>query len=642
MTIRCSACFEQYESEYFVCPSCGHYAGAPPAEPFYIGPGALLQGRYTVGAALGFGGFGVIYKAWDNKYQNLVAIKEYFPSGIVSRAQNSAEVAVYAKKREKEFEAGFARFIDEAGSMAAFGSHANIVNVYGCFEENRTAYIVMEYLDGVTLSEYIKANELTVEDALAITLNVCEALKAIHASGIVHRDVSPDNIFICADYRVKLIDFGTARFSQNEDTLLTVILKPGYSPPEQYETINAQGPWTDIYAVGATLYFMLTGVKPDESTNRKIDDTLLPPSELNPDAPEYISNTVMKALAIDRHMRFKTVEEFTKGLNQDIKVVPLSVEIKNRKTRRLLSVLSAAFLVVAAFAGLVCYFNMRMGEGALRAATISVWYGLSGDEAHDAAKRGAYGAVFNEFLAIYPNITITEEAFAGEDYMARLTEAVKTGAAPALFETTGIDKYTEGVKILAGAADLGPVAEGLSSLDEYYFMANYGAYFPSRNRLPLGFIAPAVYINNNLAAIPDGGAGVADILEDAIGGEATDYELFAAGGSGILVSDTARYFDVQAALAAQYTLLRAEGAENLCRFTDLWSVSALSGKDEIAAAERLLAFMLSENAQDLLYIRNRTGKLPLNKNALAEFVGVHDEFIGFFDNIGSYMFPQAD
>ena len=310
MNIRCISCFEQYDNIYDVCPYCGYYKYNTAIEPFRIIPGILLQGRYIIGMVLGYGGFGIVYKVWDVKLQTVFAIKEYFPNGIVDRIPGTTQIEVYAKKRLSEFDCGYKHFVDEAKNMARFAVHNNIVSIYGCFEENQTAYLVMEYLEGAVLSEILKNNRFDPGISLTIIHNICKALKDIHAAGITHRDVSPSNIFICTNNKIKLIDFGTAYFSINEGKLLTIILNPGYAPPEQYEQINVQGPRTDIYAIGATLYFMLTGVKPVESKHRIYNDTLRPPSMVNPHVSAKVNNAIMRAMALDIRVRYNTVDEF--------------------------------------------------------------------------------------------------------------------------------------------------------------------------------------------------------------------------------------------------------------------------------------------------------------------------------------------
>ena len=225
-----------------------------------------------VGHSIGSGGFGIVYEAWDTHLSAEIAIKEYYPSGMVNRIPGEKDVIVYQGARSVEFKNGMDHFLEEARSMAKFKNCPNIAPVYDYFEENHTAYFTMERMQGMTFSKYLEmcGGKTDEKTAVEIALAVAEALKVIHKEKVIHRDISPDNIFLCqGKTKVKIFDFGAAMFSvQEEKTMTWQILKPGYAPPEQYATRTKIGPWTDIYALGATLYRALTGKVPVESTNR--------------------------------------------------------------------------------------------------------------------------------------------------------------------------------------------------------------------------------------------------------------------------------------------------------------------------------------------------------------------------------------
>ena len=651
--VRCNYCFELYDDVYEVCPSCGYVRGNPAREPYYIYPGMMLNNRYIVGQVLGAGGFGITYKVWDTRLETVLAIKEYYPGGMVNRAPGTKDVILFTRNRMAEYNHGLIRFLDEAKSMARFSSHKNIINVFEYFEENDTAYIVMEYLDGVTLSSFLRINTMDLNTSLDLISQVCAALKDIHSAGIVHRDVSPDNIFICTNNNIKLIDFGAARFYPDEDRQMTIILKPGFAPPEQYESVNLQGPWTDIYALGSTLYLMVTGVKPEESTNRRIDDTLYAPAQINSEIPEYISNTIMKAMAIDKHLRFHNIAEFEKALNNERKVLPVAKEKKRRKRRRLATVFASIAVIAVAAAIFIATWNM---QNALDDADITLWYSYSADTR--ASRDDAFNKISEAFNNKYPNVNIEIRAFSQEVYAAELRDAALGGYMPTLFESTDIDDI-----LLAGAADLSGM---ISSVDisQYYFFDRYEALFPDKNRIPLGFVAPVVCLNTSLLTLE--GSGVSDLSEitsaasgtaraltvnsaDAVafgsifGGEVsaavTDdaKQLFFTDQAYAYLSDTSEYFVVREALPASYKLLRVESTSVPAMFRDLWSISDGS-ENERAAAERLLESMLSDYAQDYMYLRSQSGTLPINVNVLDLFCGVYNEFDGFFINIGSYTF----
>lgn len=280
-------------------------------------PGVILKERYKIEEVIGAGGFGITYRAWDPLLQSYVAIKEYYPSGIATRSADSSKVCVPVGQEQREYHRGRIRFLKEAQDVARFQSEPNIVSIYDYLEENDTAYMVMEYLHGCTLKQYIREHggRLDTDHILHICLSVLDALAVVHKAGMIHRDISPENIFICEDLTVKLIDFGAAKqvYLDREQTM-SVVLKPGYAPPEQYAKKDKQGPWTDIYALGATLYFAATGEKPEESFGRVLEDTIKPVCEVNPEIPRAMSQVIMRAMSVKIEDRYQTVEAMREAL----------------------------------------------------------------------------------------------------------------------------------------------------------------------------------------------------------------------------------------------------------------------------------------------------------------------------------------
>ena len=280
-------------------------------------PGVILKERYKIEEVIGAGGFGITYRAWDPLLQSYVAIKEYYPSEIATRSADSSKVCVPVGQEQREYHRGRIRFLKEAQDVARFQSEPNIVSIYDYLEENDTAYMVMEYLHGCTLKQYIREHggRLDTDHILHICLSVLDALAVVHKAGMIHRDISPENIFICEDLTVKLIDFGAAKqvYLDGEQTM-SVVLKPGYAPPEQYAKKDKQGPWTDIYALGATLYFAATGEKPEESFGRVLEDTIKPVCEVNPEIPRAMSQVIMRAMSVKIEDRYQTVEAMREAL----------------------------------------------------------------------------------------------------------------------------------------------------------------------------------------------------------------------------------------------------------------------------------------------------------------------------------------
>ncbi|HKV41895.1 MAG TPA: serine/threonine-protein kinase [Blastocatellia bacterium] len=299
------------------CQECGWRDGSPPESPLYLVPGTILQGQYLAGRVLGYGGFGITYLGWDINLGIKVAIKEFMPGGVASRHAGSTQVIVYSGEAKNNFEYGLEAFNEEARTMARFQDHPNIVAVVNFFRANGTGYIVMTYLDGVTLKDYLAQNggKVKFDQAARILMPVMDALRAVHGAGILHRDVSPDNIFITTSNHIKLIDFGAARYAFGEHSRsLSVILKPGYAPEEQYRSRGEQGPWTDIYALGATFYRAITGQAPPEALDRRDKDDIIPPSAFGIEIPPAAEAALMTSLAVLAPVRFQNVTAFQRAI----------------------------------------------------------------------------------------------------------------------------------------------------------------------------------------------------------------------------------------------------------------------------------------------------------------------------------------
>lgn len=283
-------------------------------------PGTVLNQKYTINGMLGEGGFGITYLAWDNNMQTRIAIKEFYPASLVARdtsSENQTQVYTITQSHSAEFHQGLERFVKEAATLAQFFNLPGIVSVKDFFYENRTAYIVMEYIEGITLKEYLKqrGGVLSVEETLALMKPVIESLAVIHGHKLLHRDISPDNLMITENHQVKLIDFGSARyFDSQSDKSMTVVLKHGYAPVEQYSSNGNQGTWTDIYSLCATMYRMLTGHIPDESINRIRSDTLPPIRSVKKKLPGNVAQAIDKGLSVMAENRQQTMEELYREL----------------------------------------------------------------------------------------------------------------------------------------------------------------------------------------------------------------------------------------------------------------------------------------------------------------------------------------
>lgn len=467
--------------EFEVCMNCGWTDETGARELYHLQPRSILAGRYEVGMAVGFGGFGVIYRAWDMQLNAQVAIKEFYPSGLVNRVPGESRVVVYSGDRKMQFEEGKSRFLAEARTMAKFSQHPHIVNVYDFFEENNTAYIVMEFLDGVSLKSYLKSagGKISIRDAIEVITPVMDAVKAIHKEGIVHRDISPDNIFILPDGRIKLIDFGAARLSLGDkEQTLSVVLKPGYAPPEQYRSKSKQGPFTDIYALGATLYRMVTGEVPEESVDRLISDDLKLPTQIDPLIPSKYESIILKAMAINASLRFQTIEAMEQAIHSDSEILrPEEQRKRIEKGRRgvvaLAAIGVAAVLALVAVAVFVIKPQERLSVNDIEPCTIATYYD-DNLRAVDAVQE-MIGTLLHEDGDV---ITVKHNEKSNCDIC--FTSAQK--------------------EVPADAAPLDKLVRSLNT-ENYLLLGEYREKFEGENWIALGFDIPVIFYNAKLMSL---------------------------------------------------------------------------------------------------------------------------------------------
>ena len=323
----CYNCFQEREATEGPCPYCGFdLAENEKKFPVALRAGTVLNDRYIVGRVLGQGGFGITYLALDTQLNAKVAIKEFMPNDIATRIGTTVSVAMDTKS--EEFAYGAERFQEEARTLAKFIGNPNIAAVTSYFDENDTSYFVMDYIEGISFKTYIAnhGGKISVEETLNVMIPVLRALTAVHAEGFIHRDVTPDNIYITKDGMVKLLDFGSARYSIGDKSKsLDVILKVGYAPKEQYIRRSRQGPFTDVYSCAACFYAAITGFLPPESLERLDHDELVPISQCGIDIPEYLDKAILKGLAVQPEDRFQNAQEFLDAIeSQRVVEVPVS------------------------------------------------------------------------------------------------------------------------------------------------------------------------------------------------------------------------------------------------------------------------------------------------------------------------------
>ena len=316
MFSQCIRCFKLLDNGSF-CPHCGFNNAAYVPEPHHLPPGTVIRERYGIGIALGEGGFGITYAGYDFVLTRRIAIKEYYPGNAVWR-DPSKSLNVTCRTSQnlyEEFELGRQKCIHEAQSLANLDDIPGIVRIIDFFQENNTAYIIMEFVEGVTLRRYAQGlpQRMTVAEAAALLRPVTDALEKVHKRGFVHRDISPDNIMITEDDTAKLLDFGAVKsVSSGGSATEHPIVKRGYSPVELYSTTGLIGPWTDVYALAATIVFLTTGTAPEEPTNRMVNDPL--PQMLDGICMPAEKAALLHALSVQPQSRPQSVAAFMSEL----------------------------------------------------------------------------------------------------------------------------------------------------------------------------------------------------------------------------------------------------------------------------------------------------------------------------------------
>ncbi len=311
----CPFCMNEIPEGSAACPSCGKDPKGYASKPHTLSLGAMLNHRYQVGGVLGEGGFGITYIGLDTLLQVRVAIKEFYPAGMVNRnnrASNDVE-SISTESARELFSKSREHFLHEARTLAKFTNEKGVVAVRDFFEENHTVYIVMEYLDGITLKEYLKqVGTMSSYNTICLLMPILGALKKIHEKNLIHRDISPDNIMLVGE-EVKLLDFGAAREFADEKSL-SVMLKHGYAPMEQYRRHGKQGAWTDVYAICATIYKCITGSIPPDAPDRIYEDNLKMPSELGFEANPEFDAVLRHGLEVKAEDRIQSIDQLLNEL----------------------------------------------------------------------------------------------------------------------------------------------------------------------------------------------------------------------------------------------------------------------------------------------------------------------------------------
>lgn len=401
--------------------------------PAALPEGSILAGQYIIQDVLGQGGFGITYLAEDYKLKMKVAVKEFFPESMIMRQGGVPQVTVYSDGKLENFHYGLQGFLDEARVLAQFQGNPNIVGVRSYFEENGTAYFVMDYIEGINLKTYIQRHggNLGWEETCNIMLPIMDALIEVHRKGIIHRDVTPDNILIANEHTVKLLDFGAARYSLGDRSQsLDVVLKAGYAPKEQYTRRGKQGPYTDVYSVAACFYTALCGYLPPESLDRMDKDEIVSLSARGVQLPKSSEKAIIKGLEVRPENRFQSMDEFKHAVMGEVAPNPvpgIMEKLKQFLKKHRMAVTGATALVLIA---IVIY---RIG--AVADEPVDNNYQVNGGMEENVLQNESAGNP-----VAYPNLVEVEESMEEQEGNAeekdREEEKQWTGFFTALFDAS--------------------------------------------------------------------------------------------------------------------------------------------------------------------------------------------------------------
>lgn len=631
----CPYCFTQ-KGFSVVCPHCG-YEEKPSALVNHIPARTLLQQRYLIGALIGVGGFGLVYKAFDLRLNRVVAIKELFPPMLVNRIAGQCEVLVTSERNIPQFNYMLERFRLETRFLSRMCGHPHIVQVFDSFETNNTAYFVMEFLDGVTLD---KKGRVSVLEALKIADAVLDALEPAHSSGVIHRDVKPSNIFVCRDGSIKLIDFGAAKFegfADNPRMICAKVFSDGFSPPEQFRDETDQGPCTDIYAVGATLYCILSGKVPLPSTDIAMGVKLPPLSREVPGVPAVVERAIALAMSIDERLRFQSTGEFRKALSGKVKVRSEAEERRHRRRVRRIAAFALIAALGAAVAGGWYYLDrLRSSDSALGRITadeeISVVVRVDEDELDtmqtiaDSLEDGfaAYAADITDY-ELELSIEVAADGSGSEEDAPVLMcgEDFENPAQPDWLGSLLSDSYMfspDDPDGFVSAFDIDVLYVNLKLLEEK------GADSSVLTSMDTLRQTGEIYTDGRLFGSYDGLNVSPDALERFCSGEI----LFCA----------ARASDIQTvseALPGYCHAVAMPGGRVPAGYIDVWQINGDATENQRNAAQVFLSYLAGDEAQDIICLQNRRG-IPANETIYELYRSYHPELSDILDDRESFVY----
>ncbi len=635
----CFHCFK-IKGKYEVCPFCGYIEGTPPKQASYLIPGTVLKGRYIIGTCIGSGGFGITYRAYDAVLSIMVAVKELFPARLVNRAAGETKVGICSGDKKDEYEIHLQRFLQEAKNMAIFSKEEDIVNVYAFFEENNTAYIVMEYIEGQLLKDYMRQKgRIPVEEAVTYIVPILRALDKIHRKQIIHKDISPDNIFLLGEGRIKIFDFGAASFlnEENGSAVIPVVIKVGYAAPEQYLQDQVQGPFMDIYSVGAIFYEMITGIRPEEGSDRYVKDELKRPTSLGVKIDKNMEKILLKAMAVKMEERFQTAGEFAQAILNDKKVFEPGEAEEKRAAKKAMISCVALLLVMAVAIGGAAGYRLYTQKGKIKVAdikedTLTVWLKTGDTEAGEEAAK-----LKENFEKFCPAITLDVQEIPQKEYGEKIAQACKGDALPDVFATDTLEADTY-------CSDLKALYRTLSYEDYPFLSENVRETYPCE--IPTGLDIAVVYENYE-KYLNNGDTPETVVVPDELDSLTADYEIqkdYTRFGSntdklavilgGISDFSQIRSVTLEATPSQEIAVVPVTGEDNSLQavYTGYYGVNAKSSKNRQMAGMVCISYLLGKALQEEVYLEGDAG-VPLHKDVWKEYQKVRiNDYTVFLKN----------
>ena len=481
---RCLHCMAEIQS--YPCPSCGYGPSSVKGSDYSLRPGTILKGKYVVGTILGQGGFGITYVGWDLALDCKVAIKEYYPSGQVVRDNTSGSVLRWLSTPQSEAARDMGRemFLKEARKMTRVRDIPQVVHIHDLFQENDTAYIVMDFVAGQTLKAHLsKTGPLTWDRAQAIFFPVIRAMDRVHEAGLVHRDLSPDNLMLLPNGDVQILDLGAAKdLNVNSGASSMQVAKGGFSPLEQYSQRGSSGPWTDVYALAATMYYSLTGVLPPNAVDRVDEDPIRWDLPQLANLPKGVLPAIQQAMAVSAKARTQSMGEFLRHIEQSCGTAArtrTSKPAKKKKHGKTPLLIALLTLVLVALAGTWALLPREQPSEVSVPETMAPYYGTPApteaaiitepqsepkytpneddisllvpsdflylDDSSDSVSIDDLYTWLGDFTELYPHITINAESIYSPDYLGDLWSRSKNGECPdiAWIPSVEIESYVK-------------------------------------------------------------------------------------------------------------------------------------------------------------------------------------------------------